>query len=328
MPPSGSGSDGVAQMLPLPLFANEDLLGCVDAPSMVNAMEQALVAMAAGTIDIPPREHLDHGRSTFLVMPGAGAGLFITKLVTVTPDNASRGLPVTQGLIAVLSAATGAPLALLDAAVLTAKRTGAIAAVGIKRLAQCDLCRLGVIGCGVQGAWAVIHAATVRPIAQVYCVARSETTFSAFQETIGRFAPHLDVFRCSDAAEMLRAVECVITATTSSTPVLPDDPVLLHGKLFVSIGSYRPDMQELPFAAFALARSIVVDSPQALTEAGDVINSIASGFVDKGAVFSLADLVTGIAALRSHPTRIFKTVGHAAFDLFAARAVLEELDLL
>src|SRR5687767_3997368 len=95
-----------------PLYLSaEDLLARTDPPAMVAAMERAFRAMASGALVLPPREHLEHGQSTLLVMPSAGDGIFATKLVTLTPANAERGLPTTQGIVLLSSAETGEPLA-------------------------------------------------------------------------------------------------------------------------------------------------------------------------------------------------------------------------
>ena len=53
-------------------------------------------------------------------MPAIAADLIGTKLVCVVPDNAARSLPVTSGVMILADGETGAPLAVLNAAALTA----------------------------------------------------------------------------------------------------------------------------------------------------------------------------------------------------------------
>src|SRR5207249_1280263 len=93
------------------------------------------------------------GRGDFRAMPARGAGLALVKWVTSFPGNPARGLPTVTGLIALSDLDTGEPLMLLDARSVTALRTGAVAAVAARALAREDARTVGVIGCGLHGAW-------------------------------------------------------------------------------------------------------------------------------------------------------------------------------
>jgi len=109
----------------------QDLDGLV-APAMpVDAIELALRDFAQGKVTVPTRQHLDCGDKTLLSMPVIGATAFGVKLVSVVPGNASRGLPVTNGLMMLSEGQTGLPLAVLNAAALTALRTGAVGALAL-----------------------------------------------------------------------------------------------------------------------------------------------------------------------------------------------------
>ena len=88
-------------------------------------------------------------------MPARGDGLATLKWVTSFPHNPERGLPVVAGALLVSSAETGELLAIMDCAAITSLRTGAAAAVSAQALARAGRgARSGVIGCGVNGAWA------------------------------------------------------------------------------------------------------------------------------------------------------------------------------
>src|SRR5207302_2830472 len=70
------------------------------------------------------------------------------------PENPNRGLPTVTGLICLSDADDGEPLMLLDARSVTALRTGAVAAVASTALARADARTVGIVGCGLHGAWA------------------------------------------------------------------------------------------------------------------------------------------------------------------------------
>ena len=63
------------------------------------------------------------------------------------------GLPTVTGVICLSDASNGEPLMLLDARSVTALRTGAVAAVAARALAREKARTVGIIGCGLHGAW-------------------------------------------------------------------------------------------------------------------------------------------------------------------------------
>src|SRR5918993_2580811 len=104
---------------------------------------------------MPPKVYLvAPPAGDFRAMPAEGGGLAILKWVTSFPGNPARGLPVVMGMICVSSAETGELLALVDVRAVTALRTGAVAAVAAQELAREDARSVGMVGCGLHGAWA------------------------------------------------------------------------------------------------------------------------------------------------------------------------------
>ena len=89
----------------------------------------------------------------FRAMPARGGGVALLKWITSFPGNPARGLPTVMGVICLSDAETGTPLMLLDARAVTALRTGAVAAVATQVLAAADATTVGIIGCGLHGAW-------------------------------------------------------------------------------------------------------------------------------------------------------------------------------
>src|SRR3546814_2969120 len=71
-----------------------------------------------------------------------------TKSLAVRADNEARGLPTIGGFFVFFDAATGATLATMDAAELTARRTAAVSALASRQLSRPDASRLLVIGAG------------------------------------------------------------------------------------------------------------------------------------------------------------------------------------
>lgn len=303
------------------VLSEDDLIGLLPPLQIVAAAEAALRAQEAGHVVAPKRLHMQWDSNTLLTMPAAAEGGLGVKVISVVPGNTARGVPVTNGMMILNDSQTGIPLAIMNAAALTAQRTGAVGALGVQYLAPQQIFSAGIVGCGVQGAWQAIFACAVRPIKEVFVFSRSMAGFEQFAATVSRHAPGTRITRCQNARELLERTDLVVTATTSAEPVLPDEPHLLENKHFISVGSYRPTMQELPDSVYRLAGFLAVDSEHACHEVGDVINPLREGILKEADVFSIADCVTGQRTVDTARTTAYKSVGAAIFDLFVAQAL-------
>ena len=121
----------------------------------IERVRDALLRFHAGEFVMPPKVYLESPPfGDFRAMPALGDGLALLKWVTSFPGNPEQGLPTVTGVICISDATTGEPLMLLDARSVTALRTGAVAAVAAKALARPGAQTVGIIGCGLHGAWA------------------------------------------------------------------------------------------------------------------------------------------------------------------------------
>ena len=142
-------------MSEIPVFDAETVLAAVPPAEAIERTRIAFERHAAGDWVMPAKVYVDAPPAgDFRAMPARGDGLAILKWVTSFPHNPERGLPVVAGALLVSSAETGELLAILDCAAVTSLRTGAAAAVSAQALAREDARTVGVIGCGVNGAWA------------------------------------------------------------------------------------------------------------------------------------------------------------------------------
>ncbi len=304
---------------------NSDAIGKA-APSdkWVAAMEQAFIDTAQGVVEVPPRVHLDRGPNTLLLMPCFGSTYFSTKLVSVFPENLLKKEPMIYGSVLLNDGQTGRPLAVMDGSKLTAMRTAAVGAVGIKYLAPQEASNLGVVGLGIQGFHQALFACQQRSIRTLRIMDNSGEVMSRFSERFKAFYPKINVVPCNSAEELCNASEIVITATGSHQPVVPAHGGWWKGKTVVGIGSYKPDMREFPDSFFADLEQVFVDTPVALTETGDLLEPLNKGLISEANIFPLWDLIQEKVVL-SGETRFFKSVGMAAFDLYAAKLVYESL---
>lgn len=299
-----------------------DTLQLLTPLEAVGIVEAAALAAndAAGNV-VPKRQHIQWSGGTLLTMPAIGAGAMAVKLVSVVPGNAARNLPVTNGLLVLSEADTGLPVAIMDAASLTAMRTGAVGALGVRYLTPADVTSIGIVGTGVQGVWQAISACAVRPIREVFAVHRSAAGFAAFKAALAARVPGVTITPCASATELLARTDVIVTATTSRDPVLPDEPRLLADKHFIAIGSFERHMQELPDGVFRLAGHLVLDSEFARHEVGEAVRPVEQGLLTDADIFPIAELVAGRRRLDVARTTAYKSAGMALYDLYVAQAV-------
>src|SRR6059036_4193377 len=99
---------------------------------------------------MPPKVYVPaYPAGDFRAMPALGAGHASLKWVTSFPGNPERGLPTVMGLVLLSDASNGALRAVLDAASVTALRTGAAAVLAAETLGRGGAA--GVIGAGING---------------------------------------------------------------------------------------------------------------------------------------------------------------------------------
>lgn len=303
----------------------------------VEAMREAFCAQAAGTLVAPDRTVLATGRDAgaTLVMPAAldsgDAPLLVVKVVSVFPSNRRRDLPSIHGTVLAVDAETGVPRALLDGGSLTAIRTAAACGLATELLSRPDSRVLAVFGSGVHARTQVDAMRTVRRIEEVRIFNPNvESARSMARELSQSGSMQGRVAVAGSPAEALDGADIACCATTSVVPVF-EDRAVPDGIHINAIGSFKPEDREVPSATLVRSRLVVDDREAALEEAGDLLIPISEGLVDADHIrCALGDLVLGGCEGRSSRSQVtfFKSVGLAAQDVFAARAVLRQAERL
>lgn len=300
------------------ILNDTDIAGLTEWSSLVDQMVKAMVAYENGDFVMPDRIRMNISNNTLLLMPAQSGPFFSTKLVSLFPDNPSKNLPVINGIVVLNDAETGTPLAILNGAKLTAVRTGAVSATGIRYTTPENVTRLGLIGAGVQGMQQVLAATAVRNISQVLVLDKISERVNPFIACLMSMIPGVTVRQTQSPEELADQSEVIITATNSLKPVLPDDQGLLINKHIIAIGSYKPQMRELPDSLFKLIDHCFVDVNFALEESGDLIHPIEVGLLKQKQVTPLGKLIRGTVDIDLNHTTLFKSVGMGLFDLFTA----------
>lgn len=195
----------------------------------------------------------------------------------------------------------------------------------MKYLAKKKAVTLGIVGTGTQG-WSHLQSAiTVRGIEKVYIHNRTEEKADAFIEKAQKEYPHIHIEKTSPEV-LVKLSDIIVTATTSTTPVLPDlSAEEWKGKLIVGVGSFRPAMQEIPDSVLKLADEIHVDAAGAFCESGDMLKAQDLGRKREDSL-ALKEII-GNSYKPDNPEEkliIFKSVGDAVFDLVTVKALYEK----
>jgi ornithine cyclodeaminase/alanine dehydrogenase-like protein (mu-crystallin family) len=298
----------------VPVYDHDAVLQAVGPAEAIERVRDGFVRYASGEWAMPPKVYLVvPPAGDFRAMPAKGGGLAILKWVTSFPGNPARGLPVVMGMICVSSTETGEPLALIDVRAVTALRTGAVAAVAAQELGREDARTVGIVGCGLHGAWAA------------RCLAAAEfgpgVCFDVDPEAAGAVAGELGWE--AGAREDALACDVVTCVTPGHEPVVRARE-LRDGVHLNMLGADGPGKAEAELEAIDRCRLFCDEWAQA-SHGGELTGAVEAGRVARDDVTELGAVLTGAAEGRTSPGDItlFDSTGLAIQDLALCHAVLE-----
>ncbi|MFZ5826861.1 MAG: ornithine cyclodeaminase family protein [Bacillota bacterium] len=314
------------------ILAVDDQKKTLTMADAIEAVGRALAEFSAGRADSPIRTALPVPgvRGTSLFMPAlvereGGLGV---KFVSVFPRNRELGKKTIYGVLVLADVETAEPIALLEASYLTALRTGAAAGLATRHLSRPDSHTVALIGTGAQAPFQLRGVMAVREIREVRLYNdKPDAAYrlaAQMREELGAKAPHFVV--CLTPEDVVRQADIVITATNSLTPVFPGG-LIGPGVHINAIGSFRPNMQELPPGVIHPHSKVVVESREvAVEETGDLVIPIREGIFRPEQIYAeLGEIAAGKKPGRERPDEItvFKSVGLAAMDMVVGRAMYD-----
>lgn len=287
-------------------------------PLAIEAVEAISKRQAGGEVLVHPRRRFElPGGAFFHHMAAADTtgGFVATKQYTYV-----RGQ--LRFVVCLFSMETGDLSAVIEGDALGQMRTGAASGVATKYLARRDASTAAVIGTGGQARTQLEAIAAVRPLRTVRIYGRDAQRREAFaREMASRLG--IDAEPAGSSAEAVRGAAIIVTATTSSQPVLDAESVG-PGTHINAIGANHMKKRELDAAVVAKCNRIFVDSiEQSRQEAGDLVLGFAGNEQRWDRVRELSSLAAGICPGRLDEAEItlFKSNGIAAWDLAAAVCV-------
>lgn len=314
----------------LRILSSSDVRRAVTMAEAIQAVKEAYIQLSAGQAVVPLRTPVpvEKWNGVTLFMPAylAQSDALGAKIVSVFAGNAARGLPTIHALVIVVDAETGRPVAAMDGTYLTALRTGAASGVATDLLARPDASVVAIFGAGAQARTQLEAVCTVRNVRQVWVydvVADSVTAYVEEMKKRGHPIP-ADIRAASSPAQAVREADIICTATTSRTPVF-NDADLKPGVHINGIGSYTPEMQEVPAETVARARVVLDSRLASLAEAGDLIIPLKQGLIQEKDIHGeIGEVAAGKIPGRQSAEEItfFKSVGVAVQDVAVATLIL------
>ncbi len=174
-------------MPPLRYLSHADVLECaLTPPEVAEAVREAFLARARGGVLTTPTLHLRQPERSFAAKAAllSAQGVAAVKWYGNVPGNAARGLADYNPLVLLNDVDTGLALAVMDGAWLTAARTAALSAVAAGVLARRDAARLGIVGCGRQGAANFEALRHHYPLREVTLYSRSRSSAERLAQTV------------------------------------------------------------------------------------------------------------------------------------------------
>lgn len=310
-------------------LTQDEVKQVLDMKSTLEAVEGGFREMGNDNIEMPPRVYLHFDKGVLIAMPAYMPGLNAagTKIVTVHPGNKQAfGLPAVIARIVLNSPENGVPLAIMDGTYITALRTGAAGATGIKYLSREDSKVAGVCGTGVQGRSQVMGLMEVRPgIEKIKVYDIVPEAMEAFVKEMKEAYSGVEFVTVGSAKEAAEGSDIVITCTPSPTAFL-DGAWLKKGAHVSAIGADTGAKRELMTSVIEKCDKHVVDFiPQAFV-VGDFKVPKEEGVITEDDVYAeLGEIVAGKKKGRESSDEItmFKATGLAIQDVGTASKVFE-----
>jgi alanine dehydrogenase len=297
------------------VLGGADVERLLDPDALVDALADAFAALSDGRVDAPPRCQVTAPAGFLLAMPAHRPGGPIgVKLVSVFEGNRERGIPSHLALVALFDEETGAPVALMDGASITAARTAGAAALSARLIARPESRVLAIVGAGVQGRAHLAALTRVRPIDEI----RIASLYPEEAAALAAQDPRAHVV--GSIEEAVRGADIVALCTNSPLPVI--EPAWVAPGAHVTSVGYHPPAGELPPALAASAR-LFVETRAAFEPAPVGCGELAG--LDPAAGTELGEVILGRRPGRTGSGEVtaYKAMGHAVEDLAAATLVLE-----
>lgn len=216
--------------------ADIDSLG-ITMREIMDAVEEGFAAMGRGEVEMPAKIGIHTRRDCFNhSMPcyvGGTLDMAGVKVVSGYPPNQKKGLPYITGIWTLIDPETGLVRAVMDAAWITAWRTGAASGVYARHFGHPDTRCVSIIGLGVQGRMNLRAMIEVFPkIEEVRIFDPVPGQAERFEADMRPLLPRARFVNCPQPKEAVAGADVVITCS----------PIVETPERFVEAGWLKDDV--------------------------------------------------------------------------------------
>jgi len=304
-----------------------DVRALLPMSECIDLMQRTMISVSQGRVVLPLRSLLvlPGGRGLMGNMPAylAEPECFGVKLVSIMRNNNPPAYSSHLGVVMLFEAEHGQPVALLDAAEITAIRTAAASALATRLLAREDAGVLALIGAGEQARAHLEAMLTVRSLRHIRVWARDSAKAAAFAQTEG--ARHgIAIESAPTVREAVAGADIICTLTKAREPIVLGEWVEPGSHLNV-VGSSIAGAAEIDTAAVVKARFFVDYRDSTIHEGGEYLRALNVGAITADHILAeIGEVANGSKAGRRSATDVtlYKSLGIAPQDLAAAHFVL------
>jgi ornithine cyclodeaminase/alanine dehydrogenase-like protein (mu-crystallin family) len=295
----------------------------------IDLMQQTMIAVSEGRVVLPLRSILamPGDRGMMGMMPGylADPECFGVKLVSLIPRNQPPQYSSHLGLVLLFEAEHGQPVALLDAAEITAIRTAAASGLATRLLARSDAGDLALLGAGEQARSHLQAMLSVRPLRRIRVWARDRAKAQAFAAEQGAKL-RIAIETCATVGEAVTGADLICTTTKAREPILQGE-WLAPGVHLNVVGSSIAAAAEIDTPAVVKARFFVDRRESTVNEGGEYLRALRAGAITPAHILGeIGEVANGSKIGRSSPVDVtlYKSLGIAPQDLASAHHVLKK----
>lgn len=320
-------------MLPSAVYINDKDLAASwdgDIDSLLHSLKESYLDWRGGRILLPEKtsqiiEEVSQSRVNCMPCTVPEMGVSGVKLVSVFPNNPSRGLPNVMGQIVLLDSSNGGPIAVLDAGFITSLRTALVGGLASTYLASSAPKSIALIGSGEQAFMHLLVMSYLHPSIEVCKVAsRKPESEDRLKERVGHQIAGMKV--CSlrgDYAAAVTDADIIVTAISAQKPILQADWIK-EGAFYCHVGGIEDD-----YSVPRKADKIVCDSWSDLKHRGSptIAHMYREGLLSDGVIYAeLPEIISGQKPGRERDDEFiyFNSIGMAFTDLVIARRLFDQ----
>jgi ornithine cyclodeaminase len=311
------------------IFSLDQIKVALPSVDLMAEIEHGFVAYSQGRSVVPPvgelvledppgEVHIKYGYLK-------GDDYYVIKIASGFYGNVSLGLPTSNGMMLMFSQKTGQPVAaMLDEGYLTDVRTAVAGAIAAKYLAPAKVKRIGIVGTGMQAKLQLEHLMPVTDCRDVVVWGRGAEKCVKYREHATALG--FDVTATTDADEVLRTCNLIVTTTPAESPLLKNADLLQPGTHITAMGSDTHTKQELAASLLAKADLVVADSISQCLERGEIHQALKVDAIKESNLIELGTIIAnpvGIGRSNDEQITIADLTGVAVQDIQITKAVYE-----